>query len=75
MTYSAWQYILSFTLYYELTVCKIVYHFVFKCKCYNYFPVFSDFAKFLSILPQKLLTRPKTAGVLPNSSKVDTPLP
>ena len=75
MTYSDWQYTLSFTLYYELTVCKMVYHFVFKCKYYNYFPVFRDFCKVLPILPQKLLKRPNKAGVLPDYSKVDTPLP
>ena len=32
-------------------------------------------AKLLLILPQKLLKRPSKAGFLPDSSKVDTPLP
>ena len=39
------------------------------------FQFFVIYAKLLPILPQKLLKRPSKAGVLPKSSKVDTPLP
>ena len=38
------------------------------------FQLFVILAKFLPILPQKLLKLRKKAGVLPDSSKVDTPL-
>ena len=58
MYYSAWQYKQSFTLYYELTVCKIVYHFVFKCKYYNYFPVFRDFCKVFAYFTPKIVKAP-----------------
>ena len=53
MTYLARQYLQSFTLYYELTVCKISYHFVFKYKYYNYFSVFSDLRKAFAYFTSK----------------------
>ena len=55
MTYSAWQYILSFTLYYKLAVLKILYHFVFKYKYYNYFPVFRDLCKDFAYFTPKIV--------------------